>query len=410
MPEEIENFALVSKHIYAVGSPFIMEHNKLKKEFSIFETGPNTRASAPAYLLKNVLLRPRVALYVTHLSIGHPQIGWQDSNNAGYDDITYSNNWPKTRHDPYPDDEMALFIEAIRNASSVRRDAVEERIQYVKDGDEDEILALLPLFLPNLTTMTLNNEGNSESFVKTIQRIALDGQQRFLTRLKTVCLQGDFSLDNYDLDMDWLEVFCNLPLLHAIHFKSIGIWKNVDAFHKFIRGSSNITELTFVESLVHRETTLEILIALRKLSCMEPGIGAHALLAHAKHSLDPLTLTICQTEGCPLGTLCDFTALRELETNIHLLVLGTTFEKLPDLLPASIEQFHLHMRGHQRCDSVPSLVKSFMQEKSQRLPNLKALKLIWEAEMGITQANKDLFETLKETCQDVEIELTVTAG
>ncbi len=419
-PKDIESFALVSKKIYAIGIPFIMEHNKLKKEFSFFDTGPNTRASAPAYLLKNVLLRPRVALYVTHLSIGRVQHRWQASNGEGHDDMTYSNNGPKNRHDPYPDDEMALFIRAIRETGFVPLVEVGKWIQDVRMGDEDEILALLSLFIPNLTTMTLYNEGRIflQNFRKIIRRIALDGQQRFLTRLKTVCLQGDYDY----LESDWLEVFYNLPLLHAIDVKSIVIWKNVDTVQIYIPGSSNITELTFVESSVHGKTMFEILEsikALKKFSYMEPVIGFYifdpfwmraALLAHAKHSLEPLTITFSQTEGNLLGTLCDFTALRELETNIHLLIRETRFEKLPDLLPTSIEQLHLHMGGHRFCNSVPSLIKSFVQEKSQRLPNLRALKLSWEAEMGITQANKDLIENLKETCRKVEIELTVTAG
>lgn len=423
-PKDIENFALVSKNIYAIGIPFIMEHNKLKKEFSFFETGSNTRASAPAYLLKNVLLRPRVALYVTHLSIGRVQHRWQASNGEGYDDMTYSNNRPKKRHDPYPDDEMALFIRAIRKTGFVPLVEVGQWIQYVRMGDEDEILALLSLFLPNLTTMTLYNEGRifSQNFRKTIRRIALDGQQRFLTRLKTVCLQGDFSSDNDYLESDWLEDFYNLPLLHAIDVKSIVIWRNVDTVQTYIPGSSNITELTFVDSSVHGKTMSELLEsikALKKFSYMEPGIGFYifdpfwmraALLAHAKHSLESLTITFSQTEGNLLGTLCDFTALRELETNIHLLIRETRVEKLPDLLPTSIEQLHLHMGGLRFCNSVPSLIKSFVQEKSQRLPNLRAIKLSWEAEMGITQANKDLIEKLKETCRKVEIELTVTAG
>lgn len=77
-PRDVENFTIVSKDIYAIGRPFVEEHNKLKREYSIFETGPGTRASAPAFLLKDVLLRPRVALYVAHLSIGGFHDEWQD--------------------------------------------------------------------------------------------------------------------------------------------------------------------------------------------------------------------------------------------------------------------------------------------------------------------------------------------
>lgn len=41
-PRDVENFAIESKDIYVIGRPFVEEHNKLKREYSIFETGPGT--------------------------------------------------------------------------------------------------------------------------------------------------------------------------------------------------------------------------------------------------------------------------------------------------------------------------------------------------------------------------------
>ena len=66
---------------------------------------------APAFLLKDVLFRPRVALYVTHLSIGRYQVHGQYLNDDSDEYI-------------YEEDDMALFIEAIRKASLVPRDEV----------------------------------------------------------------------------------------------------------------------------------------------------------------------------------------------------------------------------------------------------------------------------------------------
>lgn len=188
-PRDVESFALASEYVYAIGKPFVEEHNKLKREYTLFETGPNTRASAPAVLLKEVLLRPRVTLFVTHLLIGRHQIGWRDLSGGRDDDILYSMEWPMIRHAPYPDDDMALFTKAIMETSFVPRNDVERSIKRVRAGDEDPILPLLCLVLPNLTMITLNKETQSVAqFPKTIQCIAKAENITLLTRLKTVTL------------------------------------------------------------------------------------------------------------------------------------------------------------------------------------------------------------------------------
>ena len=124
-----------------------------------------------------------------------------------------------------------------------------------------------------------------------------------------------------------------------------------------------------------------------------------ALLAYAKHSLGSLTITsIYQKDDGLLGTFCEFTSLRELETNVDLLIPEAQFEELIDLLPASIEKVHLHTGDLQCCDGLLSLVENFQKAKSQRLPNLRSLKLSSEFEMGVTQRDKDVVKTMEETC------------
>ena len=174
-PEDVESFALVSKHVYAIGRPFVEEHNKLKKDFGFIEIGPDMDPCAPASLLKEVLLRPRIALYVTHLAFGRFRYEWDDSGDDG-------DEWPKIDHVPYPDDVMALFIETIRKSSFVQRNETPHWITSVEQGNEDPIVALLCTLLPNLIMVTLWDNGfETDISRKTILRIAEAEKTVFLT-------------------------------------------------------------------------------------------------------------------------------------------------------------------------------------------------------------------------------------
>ena len=144
----------------------------------------------------------------------------------------------------------------------------------------------------------------------------------------------------------------------------------------------------------------------------EPFWMRAALLAHAKSSIESLRITSSQRSECEevMGTFRDFTALRELETDIHLLVSKGHFHKLAELLPDSVEKAFLHTGDHLCCDSVVPLLKAFERTKSQRLLNLRALKLSSKPKMGTTQMGKDLMKTLEDACRDVGIEVTFIAG
>ena len=413
-PRDIESFATVSKNIYAIGTPFVEEHNRLKREYSLFETGPNADPMAPASLLKDVLLRPRVALYVTHLYIGRYQEHGQDLDDDSDEYI-------------YPEDDMALFIKAIRKATLVPQDEVEGWIKAVRGGNDDPIFALLTLLLPNLTTFTLVIESIYTGYLSdTFERIAKAENSPFLTRLSTVNLHVELAHHDDFMDWEWLRIITILPLVQSLHVKGMSCMEIDDLFGynpQFIPSSSNITELTFIKSGCRPKSMFQLLESIRglkrfsyvepdeELDPFEPFLMRSALLAHAKHSLETLRIIFIQTkEGNLLGTFRGFTALRELETNLRLIIFPTKFDEVADLLPASIEKVHLHIGVNRSCECVSLLVETFPKAKSQRLPNLKTLTLSSDAGIGLTQEDNDLFKTLEETSRDVGIELSVIGG
>ena len=258
-PRDLESFAMVSKRIYAKCGLLVKEHNKLKREYSVFEIGPNTRASAPAILLREVLLRPRLALYVTHFFIGRYEAQWQDPDRIGDEDIPYSKKWPETRHTPYPDEDMALFKEALGNFLAGPNEVLDS-FPRVMAGDEDPILALLSLVLTRLTRITLKSfkSYRDDPFGQVIEHIARNEHRKYLARLTTVNLQ----IPSWQSDKEsqtewyWLKILASLPMVQTLHVKGLGILQHDETptgEQFFEPGTSKITEMTFIECGVGRK-------------------------------------------------------------------------------------------------------------------------------------------------------------
>ena len=416
-PQDVESFALVSKHISAIGAPFVDEHNKLKKENASFRVGFLTTEDAPMLLLRKILLWPRVAFYVTHLSIGPLLTDWDDLNNNIDPELS-------SYHFAYPADDMELFVEAIRKADSVPRNEVEAWVTELKDGVEAPIVALLLLLLPNLCTMTLGIESDFWcQLTETFKRISETKDSPFLTRLTTVNLDVHKRFGDEVMDWELLSMSATLPSVQSIHVARIGlidIERLIKQTRSFEPGSSTIEELSFIESSICPKSMFQLFESIKALKRFtysnpdedtqpfEPFWMGKALVAYAKHSLELLKITAEQTEG--VGTLGSFrgcTKLRELETEIHLLVEKDRFHTLADLLPVSIEKVHLYTGDHSCFDSVLRVIEAFEKAKSQLLPNMRVLTLSLGPRVRLSQEDKELIKTSEKKCWDLGIELSV---
>ena len=421
-PESVESFALVSKLVYAVGRPFVEEHNKLKKEYSRFDLNSDTHAGAPVFLLKDVLLRPRLALYVTHLSIYSYWTGWgypEDNDDSDDDGGAY-------HHTPYPEDIMALCIEAVGKTSFVPPNQVSRWIEKIRKGDEDPIRALLFLLLPNVTTVTLVGGGNNgDILLETIKRIAKADKPMFLTRLITVNTESEGDRVG---DLKCLKAFAALPFVQDLHVTSMGKLASASHIH-FTPGSSNITKITFKNSGPDPRFLFGLLESIKGLKAFiyeepnesmkelgtfcrfEPFWIRAALLANAKHSLESLKILSHEWQAFEeMGTFREFTTLKELETDVRLLMYRTTanYSGFANLLPASIENLYLNARDHDNT-KVPILVEEIVRTKLQLIPNLTVLKFRLEPENALLKAPERLMEPLEEKCREVGIELIVIA-
>ena len=409
-PRDVESFALVSKLIYAIGGPFVAEHNALVREYSRFDTN-DTRASD---LLKNVLIRPRVALYVTNIAI----VGyWWDTNGYSSDDVDVD-------YPPYPDDVMAMFIEAIQKTSILPPRDVQYSMKQIRFGNEDPIFALLLLLLPNISTITLKDRGWIDLGLcsRTIQRIAEAKQTKFLLRLRTVNIEVSRWL--LDKGCECITQLARLPLGQSmdIRFPSVSVLHDVIRQSLFfLPDTSKITTLTLSCDELSSKLVLQLsksITGLVKCSCVEEGVGSAELqkfwrsdpLAHATGSLESLKILSFRRGGNGLlESLKMFPALKEVETELRLLIFpGDRPDKLLRLLPGSIEKLHLHTREG-RLMVMPNIVKSILQAKSQLLPRLSMLRI--QAERKSTNRSRvgkamEFIEEGQEVEMDMEGKIT----
>ena len=120
-----------------------------------------------------------------------------------------------------------------------------------------------------------------------------------------------------------------------------------------------------------------------------------------------------------MGTLRQFTALKELDTHVDVLIhspgnLAAEYDELVHLLPASLEKLSLDTRTGSCYGSIPYLIEQFVRKgKPEFLPKLKSLKLLVEPFVimqgkvksgSITPKKKNLKEVM---CHEVGIELII---
>lgn len=199
-PETIENFALTSKNVYALGSSFVKEHNELKSEFSCISVCEDDAYTSAGDALKDLLLNPRAALYVRSIYVDGWRTSWDLYSPYGILEFT--------PHVDYFD--MELFIHAVETSPFVPESEVPSWIEALESGDEGAVLALIIMRLPNVRLFELSSVNRDESYLPdVIRRIANSPDTDTLSRLTRVRLgRGKCMVSG---DVDWEDTFFQLP-------------------------------------------------------------------------------------------------------------------------------------------------------------------------------------------------------
>ena len=448
-PKSVENFALSSKRIYALGGDFIEEHNELKAKFSSLPQYDSEPDSGPAETLKILLQRPRIALYVRTISVSE----W----GSPYDPEEDLDDAPR-RDRPYFEDIKELLRQEVENTPFILEDEILDWLNALESEDEPAIIALVLTMLPNVHSLTLPRSRSAEKFLfGVVKRIVERQDTEALSQLSKVKLLSGDSITFEEFD--WVRTFATLPSVKAIEARNIhrdcdcsshnfpdvfdhvtdcvsecyGPDENIDCGHLLcherqlvpLPRTSTVTHLTFTNCIINTKRLFGFLKGIQALESFEyysthvfsdPDEIVDALVAHAKRSLRKLKLRSdfhklarmpdIDTSYCAV-TLNDLEAVKELETEYDLLLGWESKGELADVLPSSIETVHLDRlnRNNRAWYEVQDAVLDLAAQKAERLPNLTEFTIeLYETEEGLNTA---MVSTMKQRCEEVGVQLNV---
>ena len=422
-PEAVENFALASKTIYALGGSFIAKHNELKVQFSAISHGDREVGSSPAETLKSILLNPRAALYVREVFVD----GWR----------TAWHHWD--HHTPYPEGIVELFRRSVMESPLM--DEVEYWLKTLRAGDEVAIHSLMLTKLPNVRAISLSwRMGEHDLLFRSLEAIARSEDTEALSRLVEVRLGPN------NTSFKWVLIFATLPSVKVIDAREISfdcdcpnhddpdrcscdchgyeensVCDNAAHHDQIILRSrtSAVSCLTFNDCNINMKRICGFFGGLRALESFEwlntktfhedfeHMAIVDALLAYARSTLRKLRWRpSCYTWKCG-GTLVGFEVMKELEIDYNFLLAPrpTAICKLVDVLPHSIERVRLNALGTNDHDAAKHHVLEIIQQKANGLPNLKVftIELRQIDEYFITH-----MDLMKKKCEAAGIVLKVT--
>ena len=338
MPEDIENFSLVSKRIYAVNLAFLEEHRDLRERYSAFdnlekaafdgrrleksdpEDDPWTSNCLPfdvfSTLLTDVLIKRRVAHYIKEFRMQGWFFEWEPDQD---------------QHIPYTEEQFILFKKAL--SRYVLPTKLEEWIKELDDGHENPVTSLLLILLPNISSIKFEHCSNTAHQLReVIERIRTDCIPgiAILSHLERVNLQYDeFCNQAEPRPVDLLAFLATIPSLKSVYAQAFATVTGPHDFSCLLPQSSNIRDLGFKGSILQfgqLEDLFQGLKALRKFNYiydMDPANGTgvvpwdparicRLLLKHAQRSLEVLDLRSERDTVEPIEDFLNFEILKEL--------------------------------------------------------------------------------------------------
>ena len=354
LPEDLENFASISRHIRSVSLRLLPDHRAQIRKYSTLSV--NTGYSGPCgRLLKDVLVHPRTARYITRLKIDVPN------------GSVVEQHYPSVKE--YSEADLDLFCAAANHSEfltcptpdkSCWRDLI---IQENASLKEELILAILLPLLPNLTTLVLR-------WGFRYRQLQLDYSSTSVCKNSLYCMLGRVrqartptltKLRNVELwcySKHYIKAFCGLPSVKTVSAPFSYPYVTLCEDSKSL-SQGFVTDLALRNSNIRPSDLCDILCgSLRSFaysyepsSSYEPSFSYEAfnasdlrknLLAYTGHGLRKLLLFAPGQKKCFMGGLHRFKALQELCIDWNLLVPRKHAIIPALLLPASIEVLTIH--------------------------------------------------------------------
>ena len=313
--EDVYNFSTVSKRVYHLVREALREHCKLSKRLSTISNvgteGGNTGSFAP--ILKEILLNPRAARYPSVLKIGTYNFEWDTVEG------TYTRG-------TVPESDLELFKQAVRaNVDSAYNGMEDEWFKSIDEGDEEPLIALLLLLLPNLRKLRFDSFVESCFCIEQALRTIMEYEDSAsLRKLHSVDLRCSATTESDFLGFNLVRLISALPSLTHICGHGVGTCPE-DLFYTpdLMIYPTNVTSLRFSECCVNPKSLFDFLSLSENLQHFEytpmnpasdiadfdPFWIRTALLAHAQKTLKTLTILAGENEKSFMGSLDSFVSL-----------------------------------------------------------------------------------------------------
>lgn len=235
------------------------------------------------------------------------------------------------------------------------------RLAEIDRGNEEPLVALLLLLLPNLRDVKVGSILTFSSICihEILSCISFDDKSRSLRKLRSVNLEYVLA-DGDLLDFDYIRLFAALPSVTSINGFRVGggadCLLHSPPSHLY---SSDLTNLSLVKCVINPRTLVDFISTTWKLerfvykpegslvdaTNFDPFMIRYALLANANNTLKSLTILADGGARQFMGSLADFQRLEFLETDFACLIgdPATSWHLPSDVLPPSMVAIRLHI-------------------------------------------------------------------
>lgn len=437
LPDDLESFTSTCKTIWIMAKEKLRIHRHLKQRYSRLRCSYGSDSLSD--ILDDVIVDYRTVFYIKELTVDLWYSAWHDPEDSDMED------WDtKDLHLPYPEHQMVRMRQAA--SELVPQAHSREWIQEIEKGDQGPVFGLLLLLLPNLSTLRIKRFGyTDERLFETLERVAaMRGTELPLSKLKKIEL---LHADRYEFeDLYPVIQFAALPSVNSISGRIHCFGQSNGVYQSLPPRSSNVEELVFISSSITPEIIFDFLEGFKALriftyhsghlddenagrGTVDPFWIRAALLAHARTSLESLTLCSHTMKRRYMGNIRSFENLNTLVTDLQMLLHEGQLDdraSLADALPAKLETLKLHYFEHGGEDKIPALILKLVEMKIRRVPRLRELKVVTRKGIGNflrpfiemdkvhlahnakpvrTTQQSSYFETLHTKCRKVGIEL-----
>ncbi|KAE8393880.1 hypothetical protein BDV23DRAFT_180330 [Aspergillus alliaceus] len=449
LPEGFESLALTCKHLYALCTPHIKHHNRLRWHFESFEYGktdlvvqhklslltlPYTVCSA-FNLIARIAVEPTVAHYIREADFEKDGQFTRGISRAFATDASRDK----------------AVTQLLAESSYLREAGLEWQEYYAAIEDDldaarysQHAAAFVLTLLPNLRVLRLPREWQPvaatskllDAIVRRSRRAPIPHHKPSMAQVTRFEVSASREADER-FDLDWATCFLTLPhvrsfwgpgcvgtgdgygaitsaylssgfqSLEAVHFMRASI--DDKAIAGFLKHTPSLKTLRYSHT-TNNNGGLQDWDLCRFVAAIEREAGNH--LVELSISIDELRGSITlgkvsmrgfhrlQKLELPVEIItCTLTALGDHQSNYSDLFLG-------DLIPASVSQLSLISHGLDGSEKALSMLfRDFAAKKDSQVPALKEIYLSWP--IDVDDLDQELYATLAVETQKAGVVLDI---